>query len=52
MTCRKPLGCGHEFCWVCLDPWNLHSKETGGYYKCNIYAPDKIRQRNALNKDN
>lgn len=24
MTCRKPGGCGHEFCWVCLKPWNDH----------------------------
>lgn len=21
MTCRKPGGCGHEFCWVCLAPY-------------------------------
>jgi len=24
MVCRKPGGCGAEFCWVCLGPW------TGG----------------------
>jgi len=22
MTCRKPVGCGHEFCWRCLAPYN------------------------------
>ncbi|TVU04343.1 hypothetical protein EJB05_50077, partial [Eragrostis curvula] len=22
MTCPPP--CDHEFCWVCLDPWNSH----------------------------
>lgn len=22
MTCRPPGGCRHEFCWVCLGPWN------------------------------
>mmetsp|Transcript_108527 Transcript_108527/g.305904 ORF Transcript_108527/g.305904 Transcript_108527/m.305904 type:complete len:510 (-) Transcript_108527:96-1625(-) len=24
MTCRKPGGCGHEFCWICLAPWQQH----------------------------
>lgn len=23
MTCRLPLGCGHEFCWTCLGPFPL-----------------------------
>lgn len=22
LTCRKPGGCGHEFCWICLQAWN------------------------------
>ena len=22
MTCRKPMGCGHEFCWRCLAPYD------------------------------
>ena len=21
MTCRKPMGCGYEFCYVCLQKW-------------------------------
>lgn len=21
MTCRRPAGCGHEFCWECLAPY-------------------------------
>ncbi|PVG00724.1 hypothetical protein CPB86DRAFT_728715, partial [Serendipita vermifera] len=21
MTCRRPGGCGHEFCWLCLAPY-------------------------------
>lgn len=25
MTCRKPGGCGHEFCWICLQPWQGHT---------------------------
>lgn len=32
MTCTK---CRHEFCWICLDPWKLHSRTTGGYFQCN-----------------
>ncbi|CAO2146364.1 unnamed protein product [Urochloa humidicola] len=27
MTCPPP--CGHEFCWVCLDPWNDHQRCAG-----------------------
>ncbi|CAL4978908.1 unnamed protein product [Urochloa decumbens] len=27
MTCPPP--CGHEFCWVCLDPWNNHQRCVG-----------------------
>ncbi|XP_062181850.1 probable E3 ubiquitin-protein ligase ARI5 [Phragmites australis] len=23
MTCSFP--CGHQFCWLCLDPWNHHT---------------------------
>ncbi len=22
MTCKKPGGCGHEFCWRCLAPYD------------------------------
>jgi len=25
MTCRKPGGCGHEFCWICMSDWDGHS---------------------------
>eukprot|EP00928_Gymnodinium_smaydae_P006462 TRINITY_DN12291_c0_g1_i3.p1 TRINITY_DN12291_c0_g1~~TRINITY_DN12291_c0_g1_i3.p1 ORF type:complete len:528 (+),score=111.05 TRINITY_DN12291_c0_g1_i3:36-1586(+) len=25
MTCRKPGGCGYEFCWICMAPWSSHS---------------------------
>lgn len=39
MVCRKPQGCGHDFCWICLDPWKDHSEKTGGYYKCNKFDP-------------
>jgi hypothetical protein len=22
MTCKKPMGCGFEFCWRCSAPYN------------------------------
>jgi len=25
MTCQKPGGCGHEFCWICMKDWNSHT---------------------------
>lgn len=31
MTCRKPGGCGHEFCWICMQD---HTKAP----KCNPFA--------------
>ncbi|KAA8913627.1 hypothetical protein FN846DRAFT_928980 [Sphaerosporella brunnea] len=31
MTCRK---CKHEFCWVCMGPWNEHGTS---WYNCNRY---------------
>ena len=46
----KPLGCGHEFCWICLEDWKQHSKETGGYYKCNKYTQVELQDKNALKK--
>eukprot|EP00927_Polykrikos_kofoidii_P079530 TRINITY_DN76305_c0_g1_i1.p1 TRINITY_DN76305_c0_g1~~TRINITY_DN76305_c0_g1_i1.p1 ORF type:complete len:533 (+),score=93.66 TRINITY_DN76305_c0_g1_i1:50-1600(+) len=24
MTCMKPGGCGHDFCWICMEPWKGH----------------------------
>lgn len=42
MTCRKPGGCGHEFCWLCLSPWNAHKV-------CNRYQkPEKSQVKNGL----
>lgn len=42
MTC--PL-CKHEFCWVCSDEWSQHGSQTGGYYKCNRYDPEKLAEK-------
>ncbi|KAL6844574.1 hypothetical protein ACP4OV_025233 [Aristida adscensionis] len=36
MTCAAP--CRHEFCWLCLGPWDGHG---GGFYSCNRYDAGK-----------
>jgi E3 ubiquitin-protein ligase RNF14 len=40
MTCRRPSGCGHEFCWVCLADYgpirahgNHHHEKKCSYYR-------------------
>lgn len=35
MTCKK---CRHEFCWVCIGPWNIHGTS---YFNCNRYDEQK-----------
>uniref|UniRef100_A0A803MFJ5 RBR-type E3 ubiquitin transferase n=1 Tax=Chenopodium quinoa TaxID=63459 RepID=A0A803MFJ5_CHEQI len=39
MVCSPP--CKYQFCWLCLGDWKKHSKETGGFYACNIYRDKK-----------
>eukprot|EP00240_Pyramimonas_obovata_P003027 CAMPEP_0118921654 /NCGR_PEP_ID=MMETSP1169-20130426/860_1 /TAXON_ID=36882 /ORGANISM="Pyramimonas obovata, Strain CCMP722" /LENGTH=648 /DNA_ID=CAMNT_0006862413 /DNA_START=218 /DNA_END=2161 /DNA_ORIENTATION=+ len=39
MTCS----CRHEFCWLCLGPWQDHGDRTGGFYACNRYEDGKQR---------
>jgi ariadne-1 len=51
MTCKPPLGCGYEFCWVCMESWSTHSKDTGGYYKCNKYSEEVAEQKGKLGSD-
>merc|ERR1719384_3115484 len=41
MTCRKPGGCGHEFCWLCMGNWSNHQE-------CNSVT-DGAAVRNARN---
>ena len=38
MTCAK---CRHEFCWLCLGDWKTHGSNTGGFFSCNVYKPEK-----------
>ena len=42
MTCPKNAGgCGHEFCWICMDKWSLHGSS---YYKCNFYNEETSKE--------
>jgi len=41
MTCRKEaMGCGHEFCWICMGEWTSHARD---YYNCNKFDPEKAK---------
>lgn len=35
---------------MCLEPWTAHSKETGGYYRCNKYSEREVEERKAPKK--
>ena len=67
MTCRRGLGgCGHEFCWVCMGPWNAHNiTSLGSFYICtrpkkekekiekkNNYIPKKFAEKFVTKKQN
>jgi len=43
MTCKSAIGCGHEFCWLCMADWKqVHARgKLGGYYRCTIYEEGK-----------
>jgi hypothetical protein len=40
MTCRKPLGCGHEFCWRCLADYDRILRDGNHRHlpSCTYYA--------------
>ncbi|KAH7322123.1 hypothetical protein B0J17DRAFT_684297 [Rhizoctonia solani] len=40
MTCRRPGGCGHEFCWVCLADYGLICEQGNHRHNsdCKHYA--------------
>ncbi|CUA70408.1 putative E3 ubiquitin-protein ligase rbrA [Rhizoctonia solani] len=40
MTCRKPAGCGQEFCWVCLAPYGPIREKGNKEHKssCRYYS--------------
>ena len=33
----------HEFCWICMQDWTLHSNVTGGYFQCNRFDANAAR---------
>ena len=39
MTCSN-RNCRHEWCWICLKPWQLHGQATGGYFRCNRFLEE------------
>ena len=43
MTCSV---CKHEFCWLCGEPWSVHSQKTGGFYACNRYKTNNNNNNN------
>ena len=36
--------CDHHFCWLCLGDWDKHGDHTGGYYQCNMYDPEAVKE--------
>jgi len=48
----RSAGCGHQFCWICMQPWAEHRLGQGGtdYFRCGgLRAEDSnAAQRQAL----
>ena len=53
MTCqRKAGGCGFEFCWVCLGPWNAHMiTSIDSYYTCMNTGNKKEKKKEKKKKE-
>ncbi|CEL59289.1 hypothetical protein RSOLAG1IB_03222 [Rhizoctonia solani AG-1 IB] len=54
MTCRRPAGCGHEFCWVCLADYQTILREGNHRHTptCRYYAPIRRTTENYLREYN
>ncbi|KAG8784399.1 hypothetical protein FS842_008646 [Serendipita sp. 407] len=41
MTCRRPGGCGHEFCWMCLASYRTIREQGNHHHQttCRYYRP-------------
>ncbi|CAK8697362.1 E3 ubiquitin-protein ligase arih1-like [Clavelina lepadiformis] len=44
MVCRNQA-CKHEFCWVCLGPWDPHG---ASWYNCNRYNAEEAKKARDL----
>ena len=54
IKCKTPIekdeGCNHmrcqscdtHFCWVCMQPWEIHGEKTGGFYECNLVEKEAL----------
>ena len=53
MTCqRKAGGCGFEFCWVCLGPWNAHMiVNIDSFYVCSKIDNKKEEKKEKKKKE-
>lgn len=49
MTCRKPGGCGHEFCWICMHDWRDH-KQCNGENESPVEAKSKSDAKSELQR--
>ena len=46
MSCITPNGCGHEFCWLCLEVWNTDLEVTGGYFGVHNCIVGEVKKDN------
>lgn len=42
MQCKL---CNKEFCWICLGDWKDHNTNSGGYYKCNKFKDEDLKNK-------
>lgn len=52
MTCSN-RHCRHDWCWICGKPWDVHTTQTGGYYRCNMFSEEEeqVKKRGIGDED-